>query len=170
MSGVESLSESWTWEALYALAAGAEVRSEHPLGKAVVTCYRESTGQTPPACQDFLMLPGRGVQAQVDGTPCWRATGHCWRRQGWPCPGGLRQKDGWRRAAPSFISVWMGRRWDSWPCPTHPGPMRLRWFRHSKAREPSRYSSPETTPPPPRPWRESWAFPASRPTACPRTS
>ena len=46
---------------------GAESRSEHPLGKAVVACYRESTGQTPPACEEFAMLPGRGVQAQVEG-------------------------------------------------------------------------------------------------------
>ena len=67
VSGVESLSKTWTDQELYALAAGAESRSEHPLGKAVVACYRESTGQTPPVCEDFAMLPGRGVQAQVEG-------------------------------------------------------------------------------------------------------
>ena len=67
VSGVESLSKMWTDQELYAMAAGAESRSEHPLGKAVVTCYRERTGQTPPACEDFAMLPGRGVQAQVEG-------------------------------------------------------------------------------------------------------
>ena len=49
------------------MAAGAESRSEHPLGKAVVACYRESTGQTPPACEEFAMLPAGGVQAQVEG-------------------------------------------------------------------------------------------------------
>ena len=67
VSGVESLSKMWTDQELYAMAAGAESRSEHPLGKAVVACYRESTGQTPPACEEFAMLPGRGVQAQVEG-------------------------------------------------------------------------------------------------------
>ena len=54
-------------EELYALAAGAEVRSEHPLGKAVVRCYREETGGEPPAAEDFAMLPGRGVRALVNG-------------------------------------------------------------------------------------------------------
>ncbi len=54
-------------EELYALAAGAEVRSEHPLGKAVVRCYREETGGEPPAAEDFAMLPGRGMRALVHG-------------------------------------------------------------------------------------------------------
>ncbi len=54
-------------EGLYALAAGAEVRSEHPLGKAVVRCYRDETGGEPPAAEDFAMLPGRGVRALVNG-------------------------------------------------------------------------------------------------------
>ena len=52
---------------LYALAAGAERLSEHPLGKAVVAGYREETGcETDPATA-FDMLPGRGVSAAVDG-------------------------------------------------------------------------------------------------------
>ena len=52
---------------LYALAAGAERLSEHPLGKAVVAGYREETGcETDPATA-FDMLPGRGVSADVDG-------------------------------------------------------------------------------------------------------
>ena len=52
---------------LYALAAGAERLSEHPLGKAVVAGYREETGcETDPATA-FEMLPGRGVSAVVDG-------------------------------------------------------------------------------------------------------
>ena len=52
---------------LYALAAGAEQMSEHPLGKAVVRCYKEESGQPIPACVSFKMLPGRGVWAVVDG-------------------------------------------------------------------------------------------------------
>ena len=66
VSGVESLNERWSKEELYALAAGAESRSEHPLGRAVVASYREKTGQMPPDCKEFAMLPGRGVRAQVD--------------------------------------------------------------------------------------------------------
>ena len=52
---------------LYALAAGAEQLSEHPLGKAVLAGYREeNSGEIAPA-ESFEMLPGRGVSAVVDG-------------------------------------------------------------------------------------------------------
>ena len=61
---------------IYACSAGAELRSEHPLGKAVVHCFQEyleknteiSMGKAVmPDVQDFQMLPGRGVKAIVDG-------------------------------------------------------------------------------------------------------
>ena len=51
---------------LYALAAGAEARSEHPLGRAIVDCCRKS-GLNIPDSAEFRMLPGRGVSAVVDG-------------------------------------------------------------------------------------------------------
>ncbi len=51
---------------LYALVASAELRSEHPLGKAIVRSARErSVGLTEP--ESFEMEPGRGVTAVVDG-------------------------------------------------------------------------------------------------------
>ena len=53
---------------LYRAAAGAELRSEHPLGKAVIHCYQqEFPGQAIPEPQAFAMLPGRGVTATVEG-------------------------------------------------------------------------------------------------------
>ena len=52
---------------LYTYAACAELRSEHPLGKAVVRCYRQAVGQEPPQGEDFQMLPGRGVRGKVAG-------------------------------------------------------------------------------------------------------
>ena len=51
---------------LYTLTAGAELRSEHPLGKAVVRGF-EKGGGTPPEPEHFTMLPGRGVEAEVEG-------------------------------------------------------------------------------------------------------
>lgn len=51
---------------LYRLAASVEARSEHPLGKAVVSCWRDEGGDLCEA-EDFAMLPGRGVSAVVDG-------------------------------------------------------------------------------------------------------
>lgn len=54
---------------LYTYAACAELRSEHPLGKAVVRCYRQAVGKEPPQGEDFQMLPGRGVRVKVAGNP-----------------------------------------------------------------------------------------------------
>lgn len=52
---------------LYRLLAGAELRSEHPLGKAVVSCYEhQKTGEIPQP-QQFQMIPGQGVSAWIEG-------------------------------------------------------------------------------------------------------
>lgn len=53
--------------ALFNCAAAAEKRSEHPLGKAVVDCFREKTGADPEEPEQFCMVPGRGVTAKVRG-------------------------------------------------------------------------------------------------------
>ena len=53
-------------DALYRLAASAERLSEHPLGKAIVACYRKTGGALAEAA-GFQMIPGRGVCAQVEG-------------------------------------------------------------------------------------------------------
>lgn len=62
VTAVESLS-AYNREDVYALTAAAEQMSEHPLGKAIVKCH----GPTPYTAQEFVMLPGRGVRATVDG-------------------------------------------------------------------------------------------------------
>ena len=67
VTAAEPLGNEISEKMLYRLIAGAESRSEHPLGKAVVRCYRERTGQEPPQGEDFRMLPGRGVSAIVEG-------------------------------------------------------------------------------------------------------
>lgn len=88
---VRSFIPGVTEETLYTLAAKAEMRSEHPLGKAIVRCRRafaeerfsagrqiyveespSATKQIPAEEQlippeEFQMLPGLGVQALVDG-------------------------------------------------------------------------------------------------------
>lgn len=52
--------------ALLSMAASAELKSEHPLGKAIVSCARErSLSISDP--DGFRMTTGKGVQAQVDG-------------------------------------------------------------------------------------------------------
>lgn len=55
-----------TTSELYALIGSAELRSEHPLGKAIVASAREAdiVLEEP---SEFSMEPGRGVLARVDG-------------------------------------------------------------------------------------------------------
>lgn len=67
VSQFRSFLEELSGEEVYGFAAGAEARSEHPLGKAVARCYREATGKEVPEADGFEMLPGRGVSAVVAG-------------------------------------------------------------------------------------------------------
>ena len=62
----KSLLSSLSDADLYRLAASAEQFSEHPLGKAIVTCCKKQ-GETLSPAADFAMIPGRGVSASVDG-------------------------------------------------------------------------------------------------------
>lgn len=64
---VRSVRDDITSEELYRLAAGAELRSEHPLGRAVVQGFRATTSAALPDVEAFSMLPGRGVRAVVEG-------------------------------------------------------------------------------------------------------
>lgn len=66
---------------LFWLIASAEQFSEHPLGKAVVRCFKNSTGKSDKdenqsekfpfeqkdSVQNFVMIPGRGVCAEIRG-------------------------------------------------------------------------------------------------------
>lgn len=63
---VQSFSKHFTRNNLYRLAASAEQLSEHPLGKAIVSCGRKE-GIPLSEAKDFQMLPGRGVLAQIEG-------------------------------------------------------------------------------------------------------
>lgn len=62
---VKSLLDKYSDDELYSLTASAELRSEHPLGKAVVSCYRQ-LNQHLAEPREFFMFPGRGVSAVVD--------------------------------------------------------------------------------------------------------
>jgi Cd2+/Zn2+-exporting ATPase len=53
-------------EALLAMAAAVEMKSEHPLAQAVVTAA-EQRGLTLPEAQDFQATTGKGVRARVNG-------------------------------------------------------------------------------------------------------
>ncbi|HBY62024.1 MAG TPA: heavy metal translocating P-type ATPase, partial [Solibacterales bacterium] len=51
-------------QSLLRVAAAAEQYSEHPYGKAIV---RAADGLALPGAERFLAVPGRGVEAQVEG-------------------------------------------------------------------------------------------------------
>ena len=67
VTAVKSILPGLSTRELYAYAAGSELNSEHPLGKAVVRCYKSETGNLPLPPDKFRMLPGRGVQAVING-------------------------------------------------------------------------------------------------------
>ena len=67
VAAVKSFLQDISDEELYHYAACAELYSEHPLGKAVVQCYKEKTEKEPKQPEQFRMIPGRGVQAVTDG-------------------------------------------------------------------------------------------------------
>lgn len=64
---VESFSSSLSSDKLLELAASAEMRSEHPLGKAILSHYKTVNSKQPLDPYDFVMKAGRGVSALVDG-------------------------------------------------------------------------------------------------------
>ncbi len=58
--------EHWSIEAVLALAAALEEKSEHPLAEAVT--HAAKTRNLPlPQVADFQAVPGKGIEAQVDG-------------------------------------------------------------------------------------------------------
>lgn len=66
VTAVESVSD-YSGEEIYTFAAAAEQMSEHPLGKAVVRCYKAGGRALPPAPENFRMIPGEGVCASING-------------------------------------------------------------------------------------------------------
>jgi heavy metal translocating P-type ATPase len=66
---VQSCSAVMTDEQLFQVAAASELRSEHPLGKAIVASYKETYRKLPADPDSFQLLAGRGVSAIVDGHP-----------------------------------------------------------------------------------------------------
>ena len=67
VTAVRSVDPRWTDEDVFALAAGAELRSEHPLGKAMAEAFRTAFPHRTLTVDAFRMRPGQGVEAEVDG-------------------------------------------------------------------------------------------------------
>ncbi|MDR0501031.1 MAG: cation-translocating P-type ATPase [Coriobacteriales bacterium] len=63
---VRSCSNKISEKDLLRITASAELYSEHPLGKAIVSHYRQTQAVSPLSPEEFLLIPGRGVSATVD--------------------------------------------------------------------------------------------------------
>ena len=63
----ESVVDTYSDEDIYTMVAGVEKNSEHPLGKAIVNCFKTDIGKEITLTTDFAMVPGQGVKAVIDG-------------------------------------------------------------------------------------------------------
>ncbi len=66
VSGIIVFREDMTEEELLSIAASAEAKSEHPLGKAICANAR-SKGLSIAEASSFAMFPGNGIKAEVSG-------------------------------------------------------------------------------------------------------
>ena len=64
---VNSVSRKHDKDEVYRLAASAEQLSEHPLGKAIVNCFKKEQKVSLATAEGFEMIPGRGVHARIEG-------------------------------------------------------------------------------------------------------
>lgn len=63
---VKSVHSEYAEDQIYSFAASAEQYSEHPLGKAVVRCYKETYKERILPAEQFQMIPGRGISAEIE--------------------------------------------------------------------------------------------------------
>jgi Cu2+-exporting ATPase len=92
-------------DALLALAAAAEASSEHPLARAIVAAARRRNGAIA-AGEAFRALPGRGVEALVDGTTVAVGGPVLLRELGVEVPVALDGPvDGWRARGAAVVYV-----------------------------------------------------------------
>lgn len=64
---IESLNEKYKTEEIYRLVASGEAKSEHPLGKAIVSCYKKNCGRDLFGPENFEIIPGQGIRADING-------------------------------------------------------------------------------------------------------
>lgn len=63
---IESCQSTVSAKELLEMTATAEMRSEHPLGKSMVSYFKKSYGEMLKQPEDFTLLPGRGVSATIN--------------------------------------------------------------------------------------------------------
>ncbi len=62
----EAAEGPWSREQVFEAAASAEMRSEHPLGKAIAGDFEQARGHRAKVSESFELVVGRGVRAKTD--------------------------------------------------------------------------------------------------------
>ncbi|WNY23461.1 Cadmium-transporting ATPase [Methanimicrococcus hongohii] len=93
---IHILSDDYSNDLLLQIAASAELKSEHPLGKAIVKHYKEIRGALPIEPEDTDIVPGRGVKADISGKSVLVGNEKLFNKFDLPVPSaisGIAQKD-----------------------------------------------------------------------------
>jgi heavy metal translocating P-type ATPase len=90
--GVKSFDPAFTEKELLEIAATAELRSEHPLGKAIVSRYKQEQGKLPAQPGEFELIPGKGVAADIRGKRFIAGNEALLRDRGMALPQGLARE------------------------------------------------------------------------------
>jgi heavy metal translocating P-type ATPase len=67
VAAVVSMNDHYSDYDLYRMAAISESKSEHPLGKAILSCYKQTYHTQINAPEQFMLIPGQGIEAKVEG-------------------------------------------------------------------------------------------------------
>lgn len=86
VTAVKSVPQNDSADRLYWLAASVEQFSEHPLGKAIVRCYRQTYSDSLGQVEEFQMIPGRGVSGRADGKEVLAGSGEMMAEYGISLP------------------------------------------------------------------------------------
>ncbi len=89
---------------LVQIAAAIEMRSEHPLARAVVT-YANSLGARYQSVDDFKAIKGKGATAVLNGTPVWIGSHRYLEERGQDTPEMHDKLESWSSAGSSAIVI-----------------------------------------------------------------
>ncbi len=93
-----SFTKEYGEDEIFELAAAAESRSEHPLGKAVVRSLKEQKKKDVMPADEFEMIPGRGVKSVVKGNKILAGTPELL------CENGILMEEWHRREAEFYLN------------------------------------------------------------------
>jgi heavy metal translocating P-type ATPase len=89
---VKSFDAARTEKEILEIAAAVELRSEHPLGKAITGRYKQEQGKLPAQPGWFELIPGKGVAADIQGKRFAAGNEALLRDRGLELPRGLARE------------------------------------------------------------------------------